>query len=193
METCGEIRELLRLYALRLATAGHYTFPYRTYSAVEPAPPSGRSRRGQRVPAPVPPIKSHQCRQSSQCDPCNSQYDPQSKEDGHLFHRLCSLKREIPYSAQGSPGGSVLAADDPLACSKMINDTLRRSLGDGKEFSGIQPNPPYVPLFATILTDEKLGYCAVESTPSPNTPILMPSGINVFGVDDWVAKLADVA
>ena len=32
-----------------------------------------------------------------------------------------------------------------------------------------------------------------DSTPSPNTQVLLPSGIIVMGVDDWVTKLADVA
>lgn len=30
-------------------------------------------------------------------------------------------------------------------------------------------------------------------SPSPNTHILLPSGITVVGVEDWVTKLADVA
>ena len=37
----------------------------------------------------------------------------------------------------------------------------------GKEFSGFQSTPAYVPLFGTILTDEKLGNHAVDSPPSP--------------------------
>ena len=32
-----------------------------------------------------------------------------------------------------------------------------------------------------------------NSTPAPNTQVLLPSGIIVLGVDDWVIKLADVA
>ena len=32
-----------------------------------------------------------------------------------------------------------------------------------------------------------------DSTSSSNTHILLPSGITVFGVDEWVTKLADVA
>ena len=75
----------------------------------------------------------------------------------------------------------------------LVQEVFRRITKDGKEFSGIQPNPTYVPLLASILTDEKLGYRAVESTPSPNTHILLPSGITVFGVEDWVTKLANVA
>ena len=49
----------------------------------------------------------------------------------------------------------------------LVKEVFHRITIDGKEFSGIQPNPAYVPLFATILTDEKLGYRAVDSTPSP--------------------------
>ena len=32
-----------------------------------------------------------------------------------------------------------------------------------------------------------------NSTPSPNTHILLPSGITLLGVENWVTKLADVA
>ena len=33
---------------------------------------------------------------------------------------------------------------------------------------------------------------ALDSTPSPNTQVLLASGITVIGVDDWVIKLAEV-
>ena len=33
----------------------------------------------------------------------------------------------------------------------------------------------------------------LDSTPSPNTHILLPSGITLLGVENWVTKLADVA
>ena len=32
-----------------------------------------------------------------------------------------------------------------------------------------------------------------NSTPSPNTQVLLASGVIVIGVDDWVTKLANVA
>jgi hypothetical protein len=32
-----------------------------------------------------------------------------------------------------------------------------------------------------------------DSTPSANTHILLPSGITLLGVENWVTKLADVA
>ena len=38
---------------------------------------------------------------------------------------------------------------------------------DGKEFASIEPNPAYVPLFATIVADQKLGHRAVECIPPP--------------------------
>ncbi len=37
------------------------------------------------------------------------------------------------------------------------------------------------------------GYWEMESASSRNTHILLPSGIAVFGVGDWVTKLANVA
>jgi len=33
----------------------------------------------------------------------------------------------------------------------------------------------------------------LDPTPSPNTHILLPSGITLLGVENWVTKLADVA
>ena len=48
----------------------------------------------------------------------------------------------------------------------LIQEVFCRITINGKEFSSLQPNPPYVPLFATMLTDEKLGYRAVNSPPS---------------------------
>ena len=75
----------------------------------------------------------------------------------------------------------------------LLQEVFHRITIDGKDFASIEPNPAYVPLFAMMLTDQKLGYRAVESTPSPNTHILLPSGITVFGVKLWVTKLANVA
>ena len=37
------------------------------------------------------------------------------------------------------------------------------------------------------------GFWEMDSTSSPNTHILLPSGISMFGVDEWVTKLANVA
>ena len=75
----------------------------------------------------------------------------------------------------------------------LLQEVFHRITIDGKEFASIEPNPAYVPPFATMLTDQQMGYRAVESTPSPNTQILLASGITLFGVEDWVTKLANVA
>jgi len=59
----------------------------------------------------------------------------------------------------------------------LVQEVFHRITIDGKEFSGIEPNPAYLPLFATMLTDEKLGYRAVDSPPSPpETRIRRPRG-----------------
>ena len=47
--------------------------------------------------------------------------------------------------------------------------------------------------FESIGIPGKLVAGRLDPTPSPNTQILLPSGIIVFGVNDWVTKLADVA
>ncbi len=75
----------------------------------------------------------------------------------------------------------------------LLPEVFHRITIDGKDLASIQPNPAYVPLFATMLTHQQLGYRAVESTPSPNTPILLPSGIGVLGTGSWAQKLSDVA
>ena len=41
--------------------------------------------------------------------------------------------------------------------------------------------------------DETTAQIQMDSTPSPNTHILLPSGIIWLGVENWVAKLADEA
>mgnify|MGYP003725805181 FL=1 len=64
---------------------------------------------------------------------------------------------------------------------------------DGNEFMSIEPKAPYAPLFASIVTSEELGYWEPNSIPSPDTHILLPSGITLLGVENWVTKLADVA
>jgi hypothetical protein len=32
-----------------------------------------------------------------------------------------------------------------------------------------------------------------NSTPSPNTQVLLASGITVIGIDDWIINLANIA
>ena len=70
-----------------------------------------------------------------------------------------------------------------------------------KQVVGIRPKTAFLPLFNlkepiktgefALVTDLTAG--EVDSPPSPNTHILLPSGITVFGVEDWVTKLANVA
>ena len=57
----------------------------------------------------------------------------------------------------------------------------------------IKPGSFQIPLFAAMLTGQKVEYRGPKSTPSPNTQRFLPSGIVVFGVDYWVNKLANVA
>ena len=62
---------------------------------------------------------------------------------------------------------------------------------------GVKPKPEFLPLFnlaQPVRAGETVLVTALlDSTPSPNTHILLPSGITVIGVEDWVTKLADVA
>ena len=38
---------------------------------------------------------------------------------------------------------------------------------DGKDFVDIEPKPEYAPLFATMMTGQKVGYRELDSTPTP--------------------------
>ena len=49
----------------------------------------------------------------------------------------------------------------------LVQQVFRRITIDGKEFVDIEPKPEYAPLFATMLTAQKVGYQELESTPSP--------------------------
>jgi len=49
----------------------------------------------------------------------------------------------------------------------LVRQVFRRITIDGKEFVDIEPKPEYAPLFATMLTAQKVGYQELESTPSP--------------------------
>ena len=75
----------------------------------------------------------------------------------------------------------------------LVQQVFLRITIDGKEFMSIEPKAPYAPLFASIVTSEEFGYWEPNSTPTPDTLLLLPSGITLLGVENWVTKLADVA
>ena len=72
----------------------------------------------------------------------------------------------------------------------LVQQVFQRITIDGKEFVDIEPKPEYAPLFATMLTAQKVGYQELESSPSLDTLPLLPSGISVSGIETWVRKLA---
>ena len=49
----------------------------------------------------------------------------------------------------------------------LVREVFRRITIEGKEFVSVEPQPAYVPLFATIVADQKFGYRGPESPPSP--------------------------
>ena len=49
----------------------------------------------------------------------------------------------------------------------LVREVFRRISIDGKEFVSIEPQAAYVPLFATLVADQKFGYRALKSPPSP--------------------------
>jgi len=81
----------------------------------------------------------------------------------------------------------------PTSGRSLDAEVFRSITIDGKDFVSVEPNPSYVPIFAAVVTGQKLGYRALKPTPSPNTQVLLASGIIVIGVNDWVIKLANVA
>ena len=50
---------------------------------------------------------------------------------------------------------------------ELVREVFHRITIDGKEFMSIEPNAPYAPLFASIVTSEELGYWEPNSTPTP--------------------------
>jgi len=49
----------------------------------------------------------------------------------------------------------------------LVRQVFRRITIDGKEFVDIEPKPEYAPLFATMVTAQKVGYQELDSPPSP--------------------------
>ena len=49
----------------------------------------------------------------------------------------------------------------------LVQQVFRRITIDGKEFVDIEPKPEYAPLFATMVTAQKVGYQELASPPSP--------------------------
>ena len=49
----------------------------------------------------------------------------------------------------------------------LVREVFRRIAIDGKEIVSIEPQPAYVPLFATMVVSQKLGYRETKSPPSP--------------------------
>ena len=51
----------------------------------------------------------------------------------------------------------------------LVQEVFRSITIDGKEFVSIEPQLAYAPLFATMVSDQKLGYRGFNSPPSPRT------------------------
>ena len=53
----------------------------------------------------------------------------------------------------------------------LVQEVFRKITIDGKDFASVEPNPAYIPIFAAVVTGQKLGYCALKPPPSPpNSP-----------------------
>jgi len=65
---------------------------------------------------------------------------------------------------------------------------------------GLKPKAAFLPLFnldepvkaGEVVLATSLTAGALDSTPPPDTLLLLPSGIRVSGVESWVRKLAEV-
>ncbi|PCI12328.1 MAG: hypothetical protein COB68_14820 [SAR202 cluster bacterium] len=51
----------------------------------------------------------------------------------------------------------------------LVKQVFQRITIDGKDFVDIEPKPEYAPLFATMVTGQKVGYRETDSPPSPPT------------------------
>jgi hypothetical protein len=51
----------------------------------------------------------------------------------------------------------------------LVQEVFRSITIDGKDFVSVEPNPAYIPLFAAVLTGQKLGYCALKPPLSSRT------------------------
>ena len=49
----------------------------------------------------------------------------------------------------------------------LVKQVFQRITTDGKDFVDIEPKPEYAPLFATMVTGQKVGYRETDSAPSP--------------------------
>ena len=59
----------------------------------------------------------------------------------------------------------------------LVKQVFQRITIDGKDFVDIEPKPEYAPLFATMVTGQKVGYRETDSPPSPPEPqIRRPEG-----------------
>ena len=52
----------------------------------------------------------------------------------------------------------------------LVRQVFQRITIDGKDFVDIEPKPEYAPLFATMMTGQKVGYQEFDSPPSPPFP-----------------------
>ena len=71
----------------------------------------------------------------------------------------------------------------------LVKQVFQRITIDGIDFVDIEAKPEYTPLFATIATGQKVGYQEMDSSPSPDTLLLLPSGISVSGIESWAGRL----
>jgi len=70
-----------------------------------------------------------------------------------------------------------------------------------KEVVGLKPKAAFLPLFnldepvkaGEVVLATSLTAGALDSSPSPDTLLLLPSGISVSGIESWAHKLAEVA
>ena len=70
-----------------------------------------------------------------------------------------------------------------------------------KEVVGLKPKAAFLPLFnldepvraGEVVLATSLTAGALDSTPTPDTLLLLPSGISVSGIESWVHKFADAA
>ena len=87
-------------------------------------------------------------------------------DDAVKPHQLPNLERAAEF-LQDLPSLWLHAGVTHEEREALVKQVFQRITIDGKDFVDIEPKPEYAPLFATMVTAQKVGYQELDSPPSP--------------------------
>ena len=82
-----------------------------------------------------------------------------------IVHVLLSIGVLMALACTAAP--SEPAPNLDATVEALVKQVFQRITIDGKDFVDIEPKPEYAPLFATMVTAQKVGYQELGSAPSP--------------------------